>query len=89
MTEKTCSKCSLILPVSEFRKQGNGWRSECKVCGKLYRENHREDLQRQKAAYYQRTRRLTLREEIEELKVENEELKNKINTLMSVQIKEG
>jgi hypothetical protein len=45
---KVCSKCHTELPLSGFRKLGNGYRSECRVCAGAYRAAHREETK----AYY-------------------------------------
>lgn len=47
MLEKTCSKCSVVKPVSEFRPQKgmkDGLRSECKECARILAKQYRERL---------------------------------------------
>lgn len=40
--EKTCSKCKIIKPLSDYCRSGNGFRAECKVCKKEYNGRSRD-----------------------------------------------
>ena len=53
---KTCTKCKIEKPLSEFHRLRNGFRPKCKTCrkelSKKYYENNREkELQRTKKRY--------------------------------------
>ena len=68
ITEKPCTKCKKVKPLSEFRKRKNGLRSECKECerkyrkvqGKIYREKNREILIEKQKQYYQNNKEKVL-----------------------------
>ena len=33
---KTCSKCEIEKPFTEFYKRGNSYKSHCKICSSIY-----------------------------------------------------
>lgn len=39
-TEKQCSKCNIVKPITDFRKNGNGWMGACKPCQYIYTQAH-------------------------------------------------
>ena len=50
MTEKQCTKCGEVKPVSAFHKNKrakDGLQSHCRICRKQYRQEHKAE----KAAY--------------------------------------
>ena len=42
MKEKKCSKCEIIKPLTEFRKNGKYWMGKCKPCQYEYTKKHNE-----------------------------------------------
>ena len=51
---KVCPKCGRELPLSEFninKRNKDGLQTYCKECRKVYRENHREEILKQKKVY--------------------------------------
>ena len=53
---KTCSKCKIEKPLTEFSKNKssrNGYRSECKSCSKKYRKANAERIKQYNKKYYQ------------------------------------
>lgn len=47
MRKKQCSKCNLLLPISQFYKRTkgsrDGYQSRCKTCHKQYRQQHYQE----------------------------------------------
>ena len=57
--KKTCTKCLIEKPFSEFYKskqKKDGLRSQCKACEKAYREANRERILERQKKYYQANR---------------------------------
>ena len=56
MDRKTCAKCKVEKPVSEFYRRLNGYQSGCKPChledGKAYRKEHKSELKEKHKGYY-------------------------------------
>lgn len=53
---KTCTKCKIEKPLSEFHRQKNGFRPKCKTCRKeisrkYYENNSRKTIERTKKYY--------------------------------------
>ncbi len=46
---KTCSKCKVVQPISNFNKQGSGYQSHCRGCRKVYFARHGK-------AYYEKNK---------------------------------
>lgn len=42
MESKTCSKCKEFKLNKEFSRRGDGLRSTCKACDKVYREGRKQ-----------------------------------------------
>ena len=54
---KFCPKCKVEKPVSEFARDNHtttGFRSHCKACGRIYEQDHKEEIAARKKAYRQR-----------------------------------
>jgi hypothetical protein len=53
---KCCNKCDLEKPLTEFKKLKKGFKSFCVLCEKqymkIYRENNKEKLKKQKQEWY-------------------------------------
>ena len=51
---KTCAKCKIEKPLTEFSKNKstrNGYRSECKSCSKKYRKANAERIKQYNKKY--------------------------------------
>ncbi len=78
---KVCTKCGIEKPLSMFHKDGNKYRSDCKVCRratcKAYRNNHLDEC-RNKCKTYRKNHREELIDYLKQYRIENkEELKTK------------
>jgi len=53
---KKCKKCGEVKPITEFRKRGNYYINECKICekeyNKEYNQNNKETIKEYKKEYY-------------------------------------
>jgi len=76
---KICSKCKTTKDNSQFRVDKsleNGLRSSCKKCDKEFRKQNKDKIKQQKIIYYQKIRKLSLKEQIVALQQKVEELIN-------------
>jgi hypothetical protein len=56
---KTCTKCKIEKPKTEFskdRKRKDGLRYQCKACGKQYRQKNKHKITTYHKEYYQKNR---------------------------------
>lgn len=54
MTEKQCTKCGEVKPVSAFGKHKrakDGLQSRCRICRKQYRQEHKDEEAAGRAQY--------------------------------------
>jgi|GEM_PF-4563844 len=65
---KTCRRCGSTQPITDFPKHKQckgGYTSTCKACyradGKIYREQHKEEIQRKKSEYYRKNHPIIIR----------------------------
>ncbi len=100
--KKTCSKCGIEKELSEFnisKINKGGFRGECKNCQKIYRDNNKEKLSKQRKEYYQKNKlkeslqnkkyRKSHKIQINEYdkKYKNEKKKNDINYLIKTKLR--
>jgi hypothetical protein len=56
MENKTCYKCKKELPISNYGKlksSKDGYRYDCKLCRKEYRENNKQSISDKQKQYYE------------------------------------
>ena len=59
MNCKTCSKCKIEKPLSDFSKAKTGkneLRGDCKECCALYREQNKDQIKEQRSHYYEQNK---------------------------------
>ena len=75
---KTCSKCKVKKPVSEFnkdKKTKDGLSYECKSCEREYRQANKERMKEYKKEYYQANKK-NIKESVKEYRQANKEYYN-------------